>query len=628
MYNRGMKRLIFALCALLVLSSAFCSCSEKSETPTGEFINSVVLVNLSGENPFGEKEKQIVNDVFFDGENSLGGYISFVSEGKVAVKTQIVGEVFLNKTKEYYLPAYEEEGGEYKKINEDGYDNRRFALDGSPSTDGEKTSADAFFRSEELIAEVNSELSGNFVTDGNGDGAVDCLTFVFNLSSLDENSLLWAKKGTFFYGKTEAITSAYVTEELNAKNEIKQQKVGDKSINDYIFLPYSLAEVGGKANSFAACHEILHVFGAADMYPYGSSKEYAGELDIMASSGGAVPSMPLSYTRYKAGFLTEGENIAPVLKSGKHTLFSTESGKGKVKAYKLVLPEYSSKKESFYIEYREKTGYGAELSNSFEGGAFIVYRVNEENGYISPNGSFGGEYLGNAYGAAEVYVFRFGQKTIFGGRRENEKISANNISHAAISDLPGYGVFGKNEGVSGAISYSDGTDSGVKVSFVRRNADGSATFDITFDYDEKVAAEVDYQGVSYDKAGNFVGFYAPFSDKNVYVLEADKKLPKHSPEDVVNGKYGEAKKTPAAFMRTRLTEGKKYVYVVYEKDGSLKEEAYALGASEKDVVKTAVILSAAIFGGGVVVFVLALLIAKKIVANKGGQSKKTQKSEK
>ena len=617
-----MKRLFAALCALIILSAALCSCSGSDSVSTGEFINTVVLVNLTGEKSFGEKEKQIVNEAFFVGENSLGNYFSFVSEGKVTVKTQIAGEVFSDKTKEYYLPAYAEENGEYKKINDDGYDNRRFSADGSPDVYGAKTSADAFFRTEELIVEVSLKLGGSFVTDGNGDGNADCLTLVFALGeTADEDSLLRAKKGTFFYGRTEAITSAYVTDESCAKSEIERQKLGDKSINDYIFLPYSVMESDGKASSFAACHEMLHVFGAADMYPYDSLKEYVGELDIMASSGKTIPSLPLAYTRCKIGFLSEGENVAPVLKPGEYSLFSAESGKGKVKAYKLVLPEYLSKKESFYIEYREKIGYGSELSNGFDGGAFIVYRVNEENGYVAPNGVFGNEYSGNAYGNAEVYVFRFGQKTILGGYRENEKVSANNISHAAISDLPGYGVFGKNEGVSGAISYSDGTDSGVTVSFTGRNPDGSATFDINFDYNENVAAEVDYRGILTDKAGNFVGFYAPFSKGNVYVLETDKKLSRHSPEDIANGKYRAATKTPSAFMRARLARGGKYVYVVYENNGVFEEKAYALGASGNDIAKTAVITSAAIFGGGVAVFVAAAIIAKKIGSKKAKNRK-------
>ena len=161
--------------------------------------------------------------------------------------------------------------------------------------------------------------------------------------------------------------------------DIKPQKLGNRSINDYIFLPYPMLEKRGDPNSAVACHEFMHVLGAADAYSYETAdEEFVGELDVMASGyGRETPGMPLSYVLYKIGFLSEGENIAPVLAPGEYTLFSTESGRGETKAYKLVLPDYETKRESFYVEYREKTGYGAGLSSGFEDGAFIVYRVNE-----------------------------------------------------------------------------------------------------------------------------------------------------------------------------------------------------------------------------------------------------------
>ena len=411
-------------------------------------------------------------------------------------------------------------------------------------------------------------------------------------------------------------------DEARADKEIKEQKIGDKSIIDYIFLPYPLLERDGEPLSSAACHEFMHVLGAADLYSYeNDTKEFVGELDIMAVDRPApAPVLPLSYTLYKIGFLSEDENIAPVLKSGKYTLFPTESGKGEVKAYKLVLPAYRTKKESFYIEYREKTGYGAGLSNGFDGGAFIIYRVNEDNGYILPGGGYGDEYYGNAYGKEEVYVFRFMKRGFITDYVENEKVSLSGISHAAISDLPGYTSFGERRGASDCVRYSDGDDAGVKIEFASRNDDGSATFSITFNQNTEVPAEVDYLGIFREKSGIYAEFDSPLFGGNVYVLETDKRLSSHSAEDIVNGKFGKPSQTPIAFMRAEISGEKRFVYVVYEKDGGYVERLHALTGSGEEAEKLFLKIGAIALGSAVVliggIFLAAALITRKKTKNK------------
>lgn len=650
-----MKRLFSAICAVFLLFGALISgvfttsCSGLSGlfgsaglavsggssgatavgsgTLAGErLINSVVLVNFSGEKSFDDERKAIVKSVFSEGENSLGSYVSFISLGKTSVVTEIVGEVTIGFSADYFMPAYaySTDEAKYVKVNENGYDNRRFTADGKPDANGPKKSADEFLRSEELVAAANEKITCKTETDGNGDGAVDCFALVFALDETPaEDSLLWAKKSVYLTGNADDLKTAYVVDEKYSGKEIKPQKLGDKSINDYIFLPYPMLEKKGKLNSVAACHEFMHVLGAADAYSYETTdEEFVGELDIMASGyGDETPRMPLAYTLYKIGFLNEGENIAPVLASGEYTLFSTESGQGKTKAYKLVLPEYKTKRESFYVEYREKTGYGAGLSSGFEDGAFIVYRVNERNGYARAGGVIGKEYLGNAYGEPETFAFRFRQKLLFGGYRENPRVSANGISHAAISDLVGYTSFGENKSASGAITYSDGTETGVIVSFKRRNSDGSATFEINFDCNAEVLAEVDYRGIIKDETGIFARFYAPLDGRNIYVLEADKPLSSHTPEDIVNGKFGEPTVTPAAFMRARLSGEKNYVYVVYEENGKFIEKPHVLTPSGNNSVLKSVLVSAVALLAGVVVVTAAIVICITAKKHKNASKK-------
>ena len=472
-----MKRIIATVFAVfsLVFFAVSCGRGQIDEGDDKKIINSAVLVNFAGGETFTNEKTELTKAVFSSGENSLDSYISFVSEGKIAVSTEILGEITLDNPSDYYMPAYAESEEGYELVNEVGYDNRMYRS-GAPDPRRDKQSAEGFLRTEELVAEVAQKLNEKGLkanTDGDNDGAADCLTLVFNLPSAPKaNSLLWARQGEFLPVKASELGAVYHIDDKYSKTEIKEQKLGNKSINDYIFMPLPMIAANGTVEPAAICHEFLHVLGAADLYSYtDTGKEAVGELDIMAASYGGALSMPLSYTRYKIGFLSEGENIAPVLQSGEYDLFSTESGKGKIKAYKLVLPEFLARKESFYIEYREKIGYGEGLSNGFAGGAFIVYRVNEDNGYISSDGkTYGSNYLGNAYGENEVYVFRFGKISSSGGYEENETVSKNNVSHAAISDQAGYTSFGGEGEKGNIICYSDGTNSGVSVSFKTRRA--------------------------------------------------------------------------------------------------------------------------------------------------------------
>ena len=128
-----MKKLFSAICALVLIFGASisgvftASCSglpgssglsgngSSSGSPSasggsgvaGErLINSVVLVNFSGEEGFDEEKKANVKNVFSEGENSLGSYVSFISLGRTSVVTEIVGEVTLDYTADYFMPAY------------------------------------------------------------------------------------------------------------------------------------------------------------------------------------------------------------------------------------------------------------------------------------------------------------------------------------------------------------------------------------------------------------------------------------------------------------------------------------------------------------------------------------------
>ena len=183
-----MKKLFSAICALVLIfgasisgvftasctglpgSSGLSGSGSSSGSPSasggsgvaGErLINSVVLVNFAGEESFDEEKKANVKSVFSEGENSLGSYVSFISLGRTSVVTEIVGEVTLGFSADYFTPAYaySTDDAAYVRINENGYDNRRFNADGKPDANGAKKSADEFLRSEELVAAANEKIT-------------------------------------------------------------------------------------------------------------------------------------------------------------------------------------------------------------------------------------------------------------------------------------------------------------------------------------------------------------------------------------------------------------------------------------------------------------------------------------
>lgn len=614
-----MKRLIVLFMISVFALSFFASCAKKNDDGDNrkrEMTNFYVLVNFSDDG-FSVEQKETVFDVFSGEGNSLEKYVDFVSENTVSLSTEFIGEVKVDYSEDYFMPAYVEESGKYSLVNANGYDNRYFTADGQPDVNGQKQSVESFLRGEELVAAVCERLTESSLERSLAENqAIDCLTLVFNLPSVPSTeSLLWAKKGEFFYGEVSAISSVYEIDERYSSLDIKEQKVLNKSINDYIFLPYAMMKHGDTPSSVTICHEFMHVLGAADMYSYsGGEKELVGELDIMSSGyTGVTPKMPLSYTRYKTGFLKEGENILPVTGEGEYTLSSTESGKSKVKAYKLVLPDFETERECFYIEYRQKTSYGSELSSGFEDGAFIIYRVNEDNGYLLSDGkTYGGHYYGNAL-AEEVYAFRFMQKTS-SGFAENEKVSLSGISHAAISDQTGYSSYGNKVGKTNAVTYSNGKNTGVTVEFVRREDESSATFSISFDYKAKTLAEVDKCNISRSVDGGLELFFdTPLTNGTVYVLETDKRIAEVDAEALVDGKYGNVSVVPSAFMRAKLVGDKKYVYVALNDGDNIRlVRTFALGGESVDYAPVVAIISVA----AAVIVILTVFVVVKAALKK------------
>lgn len=596
-----------AFLAAASIATAFLGCDKnKDKDKPTEFVNSVVLVRFCEGSVFSSADSA-VREVYSGKENSVETFLSKVSEGSLRTRTLYLEEVVLESSIREYMPSYKSINGEYVLINEKGYDNRE-------SDDGLE-SFEFLERTQRLAESVLKKISSKPNADGDGDGFADLTTFVFDVDvnfayedefgvrQIERGDLLWAKQSEFLTGTAQTSSGENKT--------FSFPSLGDSLVKKYVFMPLGEIFDGDKTYVATAAHETLHALGAADAYTESGDVEPVGSLDVMGDSPSrrksVEPILPLSYVRQKMGFLKEGVNVLPATESGDYVLCPTDDGKDEVKAYKIVLPSFADQRESFYVEYRRGDGDG---KPEFDG--LIIYRVNEENGYIAPDGKYGKAYYGNLYGEHETYVFRFARETN-GGYVERNEVFTNGICYATVSGDSERGVFGCSSGDKNAVAYSDGTNSGIIVEFKSKRSDGSVLFSLTIPTeDEKDPTEVDYRDISYDKAGRLIlKFYKPLQDGDAYILRTDERLKNPKGYDVASGKYGEPLVVPKAFMRAEIEGEGKFVYVCYGDGGGYTAvETYLLGA----VDPTETIKGVLFIGGGVasaIVLAAAVVIRAK-----------------
>ena len=557
-------RKLFAALIAVIFVVAVSGCKKTDETKNDKFTNSLVVVRFSE----GEKvpeAKSVTEGVFFRDENSVKNYVEKISGGKVNYTTVTFEICELKSSVKRYLPAYKSINGDFELKNEEGYDNRGRGENGENSGSGENSGR--FIAEQNLVREICETLRSDLPTDGDGDGVADLVTVIFDLNSQDIDTVFALASSEIF----NAHQGEYYTGKFSSGDEeitFGEAKINGTKIEKYVFMPLGSIYKEGQKYYTAACHETLHAFGAADMYTDDGLTEPVGAIDVMGNVPleklTVNPVYPLSYTREKLGFIG-GENLGAVIKSGEYTLFPTESEKSRIKAYKIVPPDFFERRDCFYVEYRKSEGDG---KPNFDG--LIIYRVNGGNGYIQRDGGYGKAYNGNLYGENEVYVFRFKDAN------EDDKTFDGTNCFATLSSQSGRTTFGSETNGENLITYSDNTNSGIVVNFLKNNSDGSVTFSVKLpEYNVKTPAEVDYREIFVDKGGNLkLNFYRPLTSGNAYVVQTEKPIVRPSAKKIKSGKYGKVKVLPSAFMETELSYDGNYVYLAFDDTDEIK--AYVL----------------------------------------------------
>lgn len=220
-------------------------------------------------------------------------------------------------------------------------------------------------------------------------------------------------------------------------------------------------------NAGLIVHEFLHSLGYPDLYRSGSGGPVV-YWDIMATESYRLQ-YPLAYLRSS---ITKWFDISTVTESQTGvSLYAASATTNETKDRQaLILKTDYSDTEFFVVEYRKK-GAVNEYEQQLPGSGLIIYRVNtnvKDKTNITGPPDF-------------IYLFRPNDEY---GEDGYEKGKLDNIWDAYLSlesKRTSYGSSDSKASLSeGAITYSDGTNSGIEISNVGSAGGDQITFDITF----------------------------------------------------------------------------------------------------------------------------------------------------
>ena len=304
----------------------------------------------------------------------------------------------------------------------------------------------------ELLAK-DSRFPKDAIVDYDGDGCVDNLMIVTACEKGNSNSQMYGHKST--YAGTDEINS--------------------KKIGSYTVIPEGLAYFG-LSETGVVIHEFMHTLGYPDLYVNTnvSGVVPVGQWDIMAMECKFIQ-YPLAYFRsaYSGWFdiptVTESKKNCSIY-AASSTTFDTRNNQAVI-----LRTDYSSN-EFFVVEYRkQKVKYDVASydDKSYEskiyGSGLIIYRINAS--------LIGGNMYGPPY---KAYVFRPGD-SILNGYEKADYTNLDKSFLSAESNRTSYGTHDKNAGIAdNAITYSDGTNSGIVIENVGSASGDTITFDISF----------------------------------------------------------------------------------------------------------------------------------------------------
>ena len=290
---------------------------------------------------------------------------------------------------------------------------------------------------QDSLSYLQSLLSGHSDLDLEQDGFIDNLTLVIPSNSAGKSPI---DSHQSHYDGTETVNGF--------------------GIRNYVVLSeYDLA-LGGAV----ASHEFLHTQGYPDLYVGGGTSSGCYPVAPWCIMSTASYNYPLAYLRSAiSGWFTIPTVTASTVGYRLHTATATADS---ADPQAVILKTDLCPTEFFVVEYRKKGGQSG-LDYHIPGDGLIVYRVNQ----LSSSNFAGPPYM--------VYLFRPGDSYADG-----HELGGGDPKSAFLSQesgRTGYGSADLSAALEdGALTYSDGRNSGIVISNVGSAAGDSITFDITY----------------------------------------------------------------------------------------------------------------------------------------------------
>lgn len=251
------------------------------------------------------------------------------------------------------------------------------------------------------------------------------------------------------------------------------------TVGSFNIIPESGAYLG-VSGSGVIIHEFMHSIGYPDLYCNADTTGYrpipVGIWDIMSSVSANVQ-YPLAYMRqYISGWL----NLDTVTtnKTGYQLVAASSTDSTNKNQQAVILRTPYSDSEFFVVEYRKKEpqytdrgGYSYNYDTKIPGSGLIIYRIDtKQHTNIS-----GAPYM--------VYIYRkddsIGASGYEAGNASDIYLDGSCLSFE--SGITSYGCADASKGLEdGAITYSDGTNSGIVISNVGSASSNTISFDISF----------------------------------------------------------------------------------------------------------------------------------------------------
>ena len=242
--------------------------------------------------------------------------------------------------------------------------------------------------------------------------------------------------------------------------------IGGKQIGNYTVIPEYDAYKSSIKKSGVIIHEFLHTLGCSDLYWGGATggEVPVGFWDMMATGDAGLP-YPLAYTRsHDLGLFR-----IPEIRTSQtdYRIYAASAATSATKDQQAVILKTDRYADEFFVvEYRKP---GTDYDSYMQGSGLVIYRVKEGRR---------GNMQGPPFG---IYVFRQGDSMLDGHEKADYELLK---SSSWFSQESGRTTFGNASAEAGlgdnALTYSDGTNSGIVIKNIGSAEGDTISFDIEF----------------------------------------------------------------------------------------------------------------------------------------------------